>query len=558
MSKDFIDSSDDEEEEVVNKIKSGYFTYIVTELINIRDCLEQQEQRPVISFDYRLGIAMQHLADRFFRHTEIGAEYKKLKFSLLRIDKNTYDTFLQQVQSFFKMQTDFVQINDSIGNNHIIQLFNHLFSDKVLVPSTASITTANSHYKDQILTKMSEHLKLTQIIQQIFPGDFLSLRQSSNAKNAAEVLAFSKIVNRYIKNELKAILSNSTDSLEVDKFIQFKFQKQTIRDLNESWIIRPQSKKAQNKIDSLGNYDEIFQDLNQDNKTNVINRIFSILCNKDIASIGIKNDQYSDKLVQLLFISELARNKAAVFTTLMFLNLLETQDISNNKEKLIKLFPMALKSAMQSSRDLINEDKLENTHYMDFNHEGMAHFNILRAQGELWCAYDKNLECLRNLIVFLDKSSRERLNSKLFLEKIINISKIFPIQQELDEAQNLQKIYLEIPSTLEEKKSYLKKHFSVYQKIIEGSTERTIQKVIDEIFYNKKNDLSVKYDKTFVVSNFLSIIEQILEQSINELYLYAINKYGFEGFPTKLQLKASAGPPSPPDKPDLGKIKTLS
>ena len=31
-----------------------------------------------------VGVALQHLADRFFRHTEIGKQYKKLKAKHIR------------------------------------------------------------------------------------------------------------------------------------------------------------------------------------------------------------------------------------------------------------------------------------------------------------------------------------------------------------------------------------------------------------------------------------------------------------------------------------------
>ena len=542
MSKDSVDSSDDEEKEVVSKVEPGYFSYIVAKLIGIRDILTLQTKDPVILFDYSLGIAMQHLADRFFRHTEIGEEYKKLKSESLGIAQSIYNNFLIQAKLFFNTQQELIQIDDIVEDKHIIQLFNHLFSDQVPLPNTVKLTTANSPYKDQSLSNISSHAGLTDIIQQVFPKQILSLKQSNDTNNAAEVLAFSKVVNRYIKNELKIILSSAVDSLEVDKLIQFIFQQQKIRDLVESWVLRPQTRKASNKIDSLGNYDEIFQDLTENNKANIIDRIFSILCNEDIASIGSKNDQYADKLVQLLFISELARNKAAIFTTLMFLNLLETRDISDDKikEKLIKLFPMALKGAMQSSRDIINEKKLENTHYMDFNHEGMAHINILRAQGELWCFYDNNLECIKKLMFLLNTESRDNLEPKTFLEHIITVSKMFLIQPELvEEVKTLQRIYQEIPDNLNEKKSYLKEHFLGPESvsIIEKSNSRSIQTVIKKIFTEKIKILSAKYNKVFEASNFLSVIEKTLEQSIYKLYFHAIESYNLEGFSISSRFK---------------------
>jgi hypothetical protein len=122
---------------------------------------------------------------------------------------------------------------------------------------------------------------------------------------------------------------------------------------------------------------------------------------------------------------------------------------------------MALTGSIQSIKDLINEEKLENTHYMDFNHEGMTHINILRAQGKLWCYYDKNLECIRKLILILNTELLHQLKPETFFEDIINVSKMFSIDKEIvNNAINLQKIYNQIPKNDLAKKSYSVTNFS--------------------------------------------------------------------------------------------------
>jgi hypothetical protein len=143
-------------------------------------------------------------------------------------------------------------------------------------------------YKEQLLKNFSDHEEFLNKIYEAFPKKILNLKQSDESKNAAEILAFSKIVNRFIKNELKVVLSTSVDSLSVDKYIHSEFRKQKIRDLNKSWTLRPQTKKASNKIASFSTYTNMFKDLDEANKTNIISRMFPILCNRNTTSIGIK------------------------------------------------------------------------------------------------------------------------------------------------------------------------------------------------------------------------------------------------------------------------------
>jgi len=529
-----IDSSDDEEELLISKIrKVGYFHYIANELIDIAGICKMQD--PDFVFDYRIGVALQHLADRFFRHTEVGEQYKLLKTAHINLDTEICNQFIKNARSFFTKQSDLLSIDPSTKNEEIIQLFNHLFTGRVPLTSKIKAISPSEDYKTKLLQKISQDSSFVSAIKTAFPLRTLSLIQSSSATNAAEVLAFCKLINRYIKNELKVIIATSQDSTEVDKSIQIQFKTQHIRDLNESWILRPNSKKAQNKIASLGNYSDIFEYITQDTKKSIISRIFDLLLNKETLNITGNNIQQTDKLTQLLFISELARNKAAVFTILMFLDLLESEDISQKhvKNELIDLFPMALKGAMQSSRDLINEPLLENTHSMDFNHEDQTHINLLKAQGVICRSHNEGLMKVRNLIIVANKDLRDTMSIEDILEYLTDCKEFLTLPLS-GEIESLKTQYKEVlgQETLEQKKVSLNNYFpEKTTEIGSASGNRSITKLIAKLFYNKVNIMLAEFgtSKELIKQLNCKIIE-----SLKGLYNYSLQMYGIKGFAEEL------------------------
>lgn len=525
---EYVDSSDDEEEDIIDKIKPGYFGYIADSLINLEAILS--DTNPLVSFDYKIGVALQHLADRFFRHTEVGEQYRLLKIKYININTEIYNQFIKDARLFFTNQSDLLSIDSSIPNEEIIQLFNHLFTDRVPLTPKVKVISTSEEYKTELLRRISQDLDFVSAIKATFPLKSISLIQSSDTTNAAEVLAFCKLINRYTKNELKVIISTSQNATEVDKSIQIQFKAQQIRDLNESWILRPKNKKAQNKIPSLGNYSDIFEYITQDNKKSIINRMFDLLLNKANLNTPDHTAQQTDKLTQLLFVSELARNKAAVFTTLMFLNLLEREDISqkSTKSELINLFPMALAGAMQSSRDLINEPLLENTHSMDFNHEKQTHINLLKAQSSIWCAYDKELMQVRNLLILSNEKLRNTLDLEPILEYGISYKEFLP--SSLSSAiETLAKQYKEVlnQNSLEEKKKLLKELFQEELSKVNSSNERSINQLTLTLFYNKASNTLAEFK--FSKDLIKPLNDKIIE-ALKRLYEYCLKAYNIKGF----------------------------
>jgi len=506
----YIDSSDDEEEGVIDKIQTEYFEYLVNEIINFQDIV--QTSNPTQTFYYRIGLVLNHLADRFFRHTEIAEKYRCLKDKYIK--QGDYNNFVEEAKKFFKTQSNIITIDDSkFESPEIIQLFNNLFSDQVLIPEC--VTSTSSEYKTQILENIAQDQNFLHVIKQTFPNYFLKLEQSQNTSNAAEVLSFNKIINRYIKNSLKAIIAENMKGANVDKAVEVKFLYQEISSLTEAWVLRPGSQKAQNEIVSLGSYDQIFKYVNEANKNNVINRAMSLLLNKPL-DIGSTDNQLTDQMAQLFFVSEMARNKATVFTALMFLDLLKKQDISqqDTKEALIDLFPMSMKGAIQCCRDLVNEKQLENIHYMDFNHEENDQGNILLAQGKIWCAYSAQMQQAQDLLKLQQKvNTTTNFLNVTSIVKGINAVKMFLTPTLIDNITTLNQI-----------------QFGFIFAIIFDLCINLPLMVIRQAFHPFYKITDILLTKTIIPEISITDVNITLYDAIQQLYQDSIDLYQIKGF----------------------------
>lgn len=382
----YFDSSDDEEPEVINRVQASvsYKSFLVKNLVDLSTF---QHNCDVLKFEYNLGLCLQHLSDRFFRHTEIGEAYKNLKLILFQSYTEKYEELLANIKRIIDIK-DLLTFSNLVPRDYL-QIFNHLFDHEIPLPE--GITVIDDSYKELLKSKIRTDTELLQLFHNYFPFRTLELIQSQDSLNASEILAFSKIINRYCKNELKIIALFCSEEQLVDSVVNISFHGQFIRNLSESWVLRPKSMKASNKIVSLTTYKTEYEKLCNENKEQIIDRIAGLINNRELVQINIEDMAYADKLAHWLFVSELSRNKAAVFTNLMFLKLLKISDINipANKKHIIDLYPMSAEGAMQASRDLINEEKLHNCHNMDFGNElPGSHKSMLQSQGRLWVNYD--------------------------------------------------------------------------------------------------------------------------------------------------------------------------
>ena len=352
---EYLDSSDDElEGQVLNQIniKKSYVGYIFNKFewhnITFKD------------FTINLALAVHNFADRVFRNSEIDKQYKKHK---LQIFKDGHKKLLLDIDlTFFN---SVVEINRKVLDKSIISEDNQL-----------------------IFNKFQENKKVEKIDFSILAQNPLILNQELGS---ADLLSFSKLVTRNNKNTIKSyvlenIISNTTN-------VSYKLPVFNLKTLSEYHVIKSNG-NAHSLIPELGTYDSILSKIPKkfEDRQIFINNIFKLIKNQEPNNDLHNNDMehLDERIVHLLFITEMQRNNAVLFTAPIFLKLL------NNGEKIE--FPMSAGDAVSHCRGIFKEykDELPNHSSIDYDNNNistkMKTTDFLSKEGKLIVQFVKGIK----------------------------------------------------------------------------------------------------------------------------------------------------------------------
>ncbi|MCZ6886556.1 MAG: hypothetical protein O7C59_03590 [Rickettsia endosymbiont of Ixodes persulcatus] len=198
--------------------------------------------------------------------------------------------------------------------------------------------------------------------------------------NSQEFLAFTKIISGNNINQLKhRILEETTNDLAtICKISNTKEETFTT-----NHIVHYKTGNVQTDIHSFGTYDKILSEFNNQvpkYKHAIIKRIFEVVHAKEstqnIEELPRKLNHFAEKLTHLLFIVEIHRNNATLFTAPMFLELISKDKIFLSDKE---LFPMSAEHAVAQIRGIIKNYKyvLPNSYSLDYDTTNVQNGNLL-------------------------------------------------------------------------------------------------------------------------------------------------------------------------------------
>ncbi|WP_342269861.1 hypothetical protein [Rickettsia endosymbiont of Orchestes rusci] len=259
------------------------------------------------------------------------------------------------------------------------------------------------------------------------------------AGTPGEIIACSKIVNRNNKNKIKHLTIEETSNYSSSSIYNISTLK--LKTLTDSHVIHYNTGNVQTEIFGFGKYKEILQKIPEDafHKEAMVKRIFEIIQNKKINSeieITRNLNNFAEQLAHLLFIVEMQRNNATLFTAPMFLELI-AQDEKYLKYE--KFFPMSAKTAVAQARGVAkdNGEKLPNTHNMDYDITNVKKSNLLlKREGDIFIEWlsevigNNKLNCIAQifdriaLIKIIKKKEIQNISIKELQDFLDDINKI--------------------------------------------------------------------------------------------------------------------------------------
>ncbi|XVN41245.1 MAG: hypothetical protein RCO49_01230 [Rickettsia endosymbiont of Argas persicus] len=548
----FIDSSDEEKEnQVVKKfIKTNYSSYLLNDLLNIQNILNADD------FKIKLGLILHNLADRLFKNSLINDTYQNIKIKELSLSESNYNNLLNSIKTIFKTKWDQLFIDNSkenpITDKDYIQLFNFLFDKNIKLPQifTLKDSITITEVKETLLDEI--HLSSDIDLQPLFQ-DPLNIKLNLN--NPVEILAYSKITNRNNKNKIKYLTVQKTDKYSSTTI--YKLPNIKLPAFTDSHVIHYKTGNVQTEKFGFGNYKDIFQEILQNDsyRKDIVERIFEVVQNKSIKStlkLPKELNNFAEQLTHLLFIIEMQRNNATLFTAPMFLELI-AKDNKYLKDE--KFFPMSAKTAVSQARGISKDylNKLPNTHFMDYDTNNIKNSHrLLSKEGSIFFIWlDKiinnnkltilthTFDCYA-LVKFITNKETDKLslkNIQNFLEDIYKIEN-YPkdILKTLEE--NLHNI---IPYFGSRSEQYLKlaKENLLEKTIFSGKVKNLINTTFSEFqkVIPKLESFLAKVQENFEedIKKIIPEILQILSSKLKEWYNIETPEY--IKLPTKNSMK---------------------
>jgi hypothetical protein len=358
-----IDSSDDEEEQLVFKQNNiagvrSYADYILKNL----DFQTFTGIKNTNTFKLKLGIFLHNFADRVLRNSKIHEKYLTLKKKHLGLDESEYNEASKDIKDFLAdtLTKLGIQKNIQFEDKECKQLFNYIFNEKSILPK--NIIDRIPKEENIFRQKLLEELQKSKLDLNFLKNFSLKLDRD-NDQGASDMLAFSQIVNRNNKNNLKYLkqqqVDHSTSSV-------YNIPSTNLGTFTDAHRLHYKTANVQSEIFEAGTYKDDFlppiYSFNEQERLAFIKRIFTILQHGAPEEMDRKIGNVSDQFLHLLFITEMQRNVTTLFTAPMFLELLEKgcKEIQ---------FPMSMDKAVARTRNIIKkyQESLPNNHCMDFD-----------------------------------------------------------------------------------------------------------------------------------------------------------------------------------------------
>jgi hypothetical protein len=531
----YIDSSDEEEtiaieQSLKNTIlkAQGYTKYIITQTDIINSTNTD-------NFKIKLGLMLQHFADRISRSDIFRQSYHKLKSKYLYIDSKEYTQNLSEIKQIIDTSgTNYFENFDqaSLNDKAYIQIFNSLFNPDIEFPNLLSIKS--NYTEGSIKDDLIKNLQSLGFKFSFLNRSPLSVN-SNEAVSAVDCLNMSKLLNRYNKDKIKFTILKLNKKTSVSNTIELKnSEKKYFQDNN---IIHPATKNIQNAHPSQGNYTEIFGNLPQDTKLRklFIDYTLSIMNNKvetsSISSYNFNQTEAED-LWFLMFVLEAQRNNTSILTSPMFLSSID----KNNNYNYIDLFPMALKNAVSSSRDIgFKYSKLLlNKFTLDYDTSNSSNGDsLLNAEGNLFLTWLKenslqkdqlnNIASTFDVLLFLSnfKVSLSK-NENITIKYVINIiSSLKTVDFLANDILRELEISLETLQTNLSNRTQQYEKYSLEKFLNSSNPVQLIEnaKSFFTFFESKKESILA------LIPALENYVESNLEQALNEAFELLISKF---------------------------------
>lgn len=418
-----IDSSDDERETRVQDVALDRESYINGLVRDINPAYDDSQHKQLV---LRCGLILHHYADRLFNRGDIRTEYQKQEKELLDLGERGKETAVVEIKKLLTQTQKSINnpFNEGVNINTldpktVEQIFNYAFNDKVDKPTSLQegVTKASlfSAFKevyqastDIDLGFLHRHQQLTINIE---PRD-----DSTSSPSMFPVSA--ELIRRSARDLSKEVQLVGRDRESTAIINIGQVAGSTVR------CIAHKSGNIQlANLVGFGQY--------KDEHLNLVEHA------KDISDL-IKSGQIPERLSRkeqtfvseaacVMGVAEVVRSKAAIFTTPMFLDMLQQQQSTTSHMD----FPMSAERAVDMVRGVYAEyeNLLPNARTMDKITARTGEHNVmLIKEGEMLAKWAAQKEChqLANLLSALafvdelqkapdaiDRSKYKELSSKL-------------------------------------------------------------------------------------------------------------------------------------------------
>ncbi|HJD56040.1 MAG TPA: hypothetical protein LFW21_05365 [Rickettsia endosymbiont of Pyrocoelia pectoralis] len=426
----FDSSSEEESKEPYNL--SQYLNFLLRNILNT-DYISNSED-----FKLKLGLTLHNLANGFSKYSSIRDTHKKMKSEILTVDNDSYRQNLNIIKTAFNKHLNKLFTDDNkenpINDMDYKKLFFFLFNPSLTIPK--EFTLKKNITADHVKKVLLEELKNSDIDLKTLSKNPLNFTISDSEKFVAFPILIAENNKRVLKHQ---ILDGTNDNFST--ICNLPHTK--VKTFTSNHVAHYKTGNIQTDIPGFGKYDKILSNFNKEPqyKHAIIKRIFEVIHGKEstqtIEELPRKLNHFAEKLAHLLFIVEIHRNNATLFTAPMFLELIDDTSLIHKG-----LFPMSTEHAVAQARGILKNYKyvLPNSHLIDYDTTNVQNGNLLLIkEGDL-------------LIKWLS----EKLNNS----KLANITQIFDILASIKFYQNMDDLKINDIKSFSEKVSKLE-HYPV-------------------------------------------------------------------------------------------------
>lgn len=453
IKKQYFDSSDSEAESRVSRRKlreeiPSYFEYLY------KDVIRPETISSVDHLYMRLGLALHNYADRVFDSPYVKSKYRKMKEAMLpELREEEARVIIGQMEHFLENegQSIFAGTEGIKSTQDIFQkcraytkVFCYIFNDNVELPEGISLreTYRVDPSRERIIEGFRRSLesysgeKGIERVLEKRRRDFLIFNRfvghAEQAEGAESILAYSQLIRRRDRDVSKLAITHEERITKVRTELNTNIGGSEGH-VTINHILHP-SGNDQTKLNQLPTYERIQQKYfsKGDEDKELATQI------KKFVSTGHAESKEALHVGCLMFIVEVHRNRAAAFTSAMFID----KVIKEGKANFTQSFPMAMKGTVDAVRDihLSYKEELPNPGWVD---EGIPRREggnkLLFAEGEAFV----------NWLELNHRSKLKDLSKVLESTVLINKMRILPEGIPLEELElvqeNVSKLGLGIP-----------------------------------------------------------------------------------------------------------------